>query len=46
MINTKQITHDALEAEARGDFATAVKLYNDVSSRCFCLDFKSIVQKL
>ena len=30
-IGTKPITQDALEAEARGDFSQALKLYNEVT---------------
>ena len=30
-IGTKPITQEALEAEARGDFSQALKLYNEVS---------------
>lgn len=30
-IGSHDITHTALQAEARGDYATAVKLYNQVN---------------
>ena len=32
-IGTQPITQKALEAEARGDYALALKLYNEVRSR-------------
>lgn len=41
-IGTKPITQDALEAEARGDFSQALKLYNEVT---VCTRIKSCLRK-
>lgn len=38
-IGTKAITCAALQAEAKSDYAEAVKLYNEVTSHFYCLGF-------